>query len=252
MSEPLSLRRGAQSLVLLAALLGSAAWAQVPVSALSMSFTAPSGLIGPTDSVDVVVRLSNNDATGAFVVDPGQPNIGLDASFLPTTGYYTDPDTNASVASTFVTWDSGFLGLAFGCSGSFTSSCTDGPPYNFNFSSYSFELPFSLAAGASLEFTLGTFVPSAGPVAAGTYQFFRAPLALWIFGTDADGHNLSTITFPVSTCDFDNATDCAGKLFERTVVGEVPEPAGWGLMALGLPLVGWRLRQHARQRTAPR
>jgi hypothetical protein len=252
MLDSLSLRRLAQAAALLGTLLGSAAWAQVPVSSLSMSFVAPSGVIGPTDSVDVVVRLSNNDATGAFIVDPGQANIGLDASFLPATGYYYDPDTDTNIASTFVTWDSGFLGLAFGCSGSFTSSCTDGPPYNFSFSSYSFDLPFSLAAGASLDFTLGTFSPSAGPVAAGTYQFFRAPLALWIFGTDADGHNLSTITFPVSTCNFDNADDCAGKLFERTVVGDVPEPSGWGLMALGLPLVGWRLRQRARHRLVPR
>jgi hypothetical protein len=238
-----------QSVTVLATLQAATAGAQVPVSSLSMSFVDPSGVIGPNDSVDIVVRLSNADPSGGtFVVDPSLPNIGLDPSFLPATGYYTDPDTGDSIPSTFATWDSGFLGLAFGCSGTFTSSCTDGPPYNFNFSSYNFALPFSLAAGDHLDFLLGTFVPSAGPVVAGTYEFYRAPIALWIFGTDADGHSLSTITFPAQTCDFDNATDCAGKLFERTVAGEVPEPAGWGLMAVGLPLLGWRLRRRVATR----
>ncbi len=243
-----ALRRGAQTLALLGACLVSTAWAQVPVTSLTMSFVEPTGVIGPTDSVDLLVRLSNNDATGAFVVDPSLPNIGLDPSFLPATGSYPDPVTGDPINAPFATYDSGFLGLAFGCSGTFTSSCIDGPPYTFNFSGFSFAQPFSLAAGAHIDFLLGTFVPTGGSVAAGVYQFYRAPLALWIFGTDADGHSLSTITFPVATCNFDNADDCAGKLFERTVVGAVPEPTGWALMALGLPLLGWRLRQ----RMAPR
>jgi hypothetical protein len=233
--------------VMAALLLGSigCAWAQAPASSLSLVFTEPTGVVGPTDSIAVNLRFTNIDPTLDFVLDPSLPDGGLDASILPAGTYVFNPDTGGWDFVAFASYTGFDLTVGFGCSGTFTApdQCTQGPPYTFNFAGDPFVEPFVLPAGQSMEYLFGTFTPSAGPVAAGTYEFYRSVVWLNVYGLDALGNDISAVVFPASTCQFDNANDCANaSMFTRTVVA-VPEPGTYALMALGLGLVGLRARR---------
>ena len=227
-------------------LLATQASAQVDWSNLSLTFTQPTGTVGPNDSIDVWLRFANNDPTEPFTVDNTLPFGGLNPANLPVTGQYaSDPNTYGD----FFEYTSFYLTTGFGCSGSFTSSCLDGPPYNFSFAPVNpFDpLPFTLAAGQHLDYLFGTFTPSAGPVAAGDYYFYRSVVWLNVYGKDAAGADLYTVVFPTQTCNGDSLAACQGQsYFTRTVTG-VPEPGTYAMMGLGLALVGWQLR---RRRTA--
>lgn len=240
-----SLRRLSLMAALLASSLGSA-WAQAPASSLSLVFTEPTGVVGPTDSIPVNLRFTNNDPTLEFIVDNSLPNMGLDLAMLPTTGQYYDEVLNETFYDVpFVSYTGAYLGTGFGCSGTFTAAgqCTEGPPYTFEWGPFApFGEPFHLAPGASVDYLFGTFVPSAGPVAAGTYEFYRSVAWLNVYGLDAEGHQLWGYNFPAMTCNGDSAEQCANTGFFSRVVA-VPEPGSYALMALGLALVGWRARR---------
>jgi hypothetical protein len=211
------------------------AWAQAPASSLSLVFLEPTGTVGPTDNIPVLLRFSNNDASLPFVVDNALPLGGLDPAMVPLEGSRFDPDTNQYVNEPFASYTNFSLTIGFGCSGSFTTACTGGPPYDFSFSPSPFSQPYSLAAGASLDYLFGTFIPSAGPVAAGTYEFYRSVVWLNVDGLNAMGLPLSSAVFPATTCSFDNAAACtqAGQTFFTRVV-EVPEPSQGALLLGGL------------------
>jgi hypothetical protein len=104
-------------------------------------------------------------------------------------------------------------------------------------------MPFTLPAGQHLDYLWGSFGPSAGPVADGTYYLFRAALWLDMNGIDATGQSIRAIEFPTQTCFGDNLATCEGQsYFSRTVIG-VPEPGTYAVLGLGLALMGWRLRR---------
>ena len=237
-----SLRR----LSLMAALFVSSmggAWAQAPASSLSLVFTEPTGIVGPTDSIAVNLRFTNTDPTLDFVVDNSLPLGGLDPAMVPTETSVYNPETGWEFVA-FASYTSFSIQTGFGCSGSFTASgqCTEGPPYTFTFAGDPFVEPFRLAPGESVDYLFGTFTPTTGTVAAGSYEFYRSLVWLNVYGLDAQGRELYAVGFPAATCQFDNAADCAdASIFTRTVVG-VPEPGTYALMALGLALVGWRAR----------
>jgi len=229
--------------------LSGAAWAQAPWTSLSLTFLEPTGVVGPTDSIPVNLRFTNNDATLDFVVDNSLPNGGLDTSFLPTTGQYfdaSDPTCPGGYCyQPFDRYTDFSLTIGFGCSGTFTAPgmCTNGPPYTFEFAANPFNsLPFTLAAGSSTDYLFGTFVPSSGPVAAGTYEFYRSVVWLNVGGYDVAGHALSAVVFPALTCTGDSAAACASVGYFSRVVA-VPEPGTYALMGLGFGLLGWRLRR---------
>lgn len=217
------------------------AWAQAPLSSLSLTFVDPTETVSSTAAIPIVVRFANNDASQAFTFDPSLPDFGLDASLLPTEGQYS-VDGGDPIYSPFATYTGAYLTIGAGCSGTFYGSCSD-TPYHFDFGDNPFDgATYTLAAGQSVDFTLGTFTPTGGSVAPGTYEFYRAVIGIAVFGTDADGHDLSTLNFPIATCSYDTAADCAGKtIFTRVVEGSpsaVPEPSSWALMAVALSAMG--------------
>lgn len=229
-----------QILILACASFAASAFAQALPSSLKLVFTQQTGTASATASIPVMLTLTNTSASQAFVFNSSLPNFGLNPSALPTTGYYFDVN-GVYTTATFASYSSANLGSSFGCATTFTTSCTSGPPYNFNFAP-GLTSPLSLAAGASTSYLFGTFVPSAGAVAPGTYSFFYAAAIANISGLDSAGHVLSSTLTLAETCPGQSAAACgAAGYFSRTVVA-VPEPATWGLMALGLGIVAMRRR----------
>ena len=190
----------------------------------TLSFTNPTGTVGPNDPVGVLLILT---------LAQGSEPITTDASGIVTSGLDQTDITNASLTGVF---DHAILNVFFRCSGTFTTTCDHGPPYNFNFSgTQNFGGPLvNLQPNSQTNFQFGTFVPSAGPVAPGTYTFFDAGFEFQLL--DAASNPVGDVTI-AETCPIDIST-CA---FTRTVLAPqaVPEPAmlalfGGGLAGLGL------------------
>ena len=143
------------------------------------------------------------------------------------------------------------LNNAFRCSGTFTTTCTTGPAYDFqfNFGATSLVGPrnFTLAAGQSYDFLFGTFVPTGGNAAPGLYTFYNA-IVLLQFSQTIDGQNIFGSVNVAETCPTETA-NCAFTRLVTPAAAGVPEPATWLAMTLGLGLVGGSLR--ARRRRSP-
>jgi hypothetical protein len=212
-------------------------------SSLSLTFLQPTGVAGPSDSIDVWLRFANTDPTGAFTVDNSLPNGGLNSADLPRQGWGTDAG-GTSIYADFSSYTNFSLATWFGCSGTFTKTCTDGPPYSFTWASGSpLAVPFSLAPGQTLDYLHGSFIPSAGPVAAGNYNFYRSLIAIDVNGLDAVGNDLRQLVYLTQTCTGDSVAACATQSYFTRTVGAVPEPGTYAMMALGLGIVGWQLRR---------
>jgi len=217
-------------------LLTGQAQAQAAWSSLKLSFLQPTGIVGATDAIDVYLRLDNNDFSLPFVVDNSLPFGGLNPADLPADGYGgLDPSGNP-IFLPFASYTNFSLSIGFGCSGSFTApgQCTEGPPYTFTFADNPFSSPYSLSAGQHHDYLFGTFNPSAGPVAAGDYYFYRSVLWLNIEGQSADGTALSSVAFPSSTCDGDSLAACLNQSYFTRTVTAVPESDTSTLLLTGL------------------
>jgi len=227
-----------------ACLAASTASAQVPVSAMRMSFIEPSAApVQPTDSIPVWIRFENTDASNAFVIDPALPLFGLALEWLPSTGFGIDPVTGEPISGPFSTYDSITLNRGYGCSGSFTNGC-DAAAYRFEFASdAALSNPVSIAPGASLNYLLGTFEPEGGSAPPGTYEFYRAAMFLKFSGLDAQDRAISGFTIPVQTCYFDTAADCLAAGSDICLRTAVPEPGSWAMTTAGLVALGLWMRR---------
>lgn len=224
-------------------LLASQAWAQAPWSALSLTFVQPTGTALSNENIDVWLRLANTDVSEAFTVDNSLPNGGLNAADLPASAWVSDGASGGQTVA-FAEYTGFSLGTGFGCSGSFTAPnlCDAGPPYTFIWGTNPFTLPFTLAAGAHLDYLWGRFTPTNGNAPAGQYEFYRSALWLDVYGRDANGHEIQTVVFPTQTCNGNSAAECVGATFMRSVTA-VPEPESHALMLGGLAMLGWLQRR---------
>jgi hypothetical protein len=214
-------------LLLWAGILGAA-----PIATLT--FTVPDGTVSPTDSIPVMLTLSLSPLSDALITDStGQVTSGLTTADIQAnlfSGLGVD-ESGATVANTVSS-----LNVSFGCSGSFTSSCGQGPPYDFTFGSAMVNpANLNLAPGSATNYLFGTFTPTGGAAPPGTYQFFYSAIYIQVLdpnnfripGNPSSGF-LQIASVPIAD------TQSSSSVFTRVVLAATPEPASFAFMLGGL------------------
>lgn len=215
----------------------------------TLEFVNPTDTANSTDSIPVWVRFTLDQFSDPLILtgDPSEtPPFGVDPSvYSSLTDFYSyDWQTGTShriINGTINRVDSIYLNTWFSCSGSFTSSCTVGPEYDFNWayqpeggiigSNNIFILP-----GDSRDYLFGTFTPTNGSAAEGVYEFFGTGLSFNIVGevtgieVDDQGNPVSGIpaVFANASASFDLASTHGSTPFTRTVTA-VPLPNAFWL-----------------------
>ncbi|MDP1535044.1 MAG: PEP-CTERM sorting domain-containing protein [Rubrivivax sp.] len=238
----------------------------IAISALTIASTGHAALgIGglPFGSLEFVQRVASAapgekiDVWLRFTLDPlstpldfsSDPLTGFMPDDLPTEGDFFDNATQTWHRRAFDQIDGAHLNTWFSCSDSFTGGC-NGDTVNYRYDFFTSSEPgkpainfvsnFSLAAGASTDYVFAQFTPAAGGAQAGTYRFYGTGLTLNFYGTDIDGNYLTNSDHVLGqTCSLGDTDSCA---FTRSVAA-IPEPASYGLMALGLLVVGASVRR---------
>ncbi len=218
----------------------------------TLTFLQQTGTVTSADSIPVFLRLTLDAGSDTIATDDAgqllsplftEDQIRSFQSF-PTDGgdpVFGDPDQPYQTN----------VNNSFRCSGTFTTSCTTGPAYDFQFN---YDPPslvgprdFTLAAGESYDFLFGTFVPTGGNAAPGIYTFYDAAVILQ-FSQTIDGQNIYGSVNVAETCATETA-DCAFTRIVTQAETAVPEPSTWAAMTLGFGLVGGGMR--ARRRRLP-
>lgn len=210
---------------------------------LEVVFRDPMLTVGPSDTIEVWVTLSNvgSDAL-SFDTSSSEAPFGLDPAMLPTMG---NDDAGPPNSLPFGSYDSISLFTYRYCNDEFSIGCGPGTHQFGNALPgagwFDIDTPFELAAGASMDISLYTLVPVGGSAAPGVYSAFNMGLGLFVRGLAEDGVTaLEADVFSAGTC----AGSAPGCSFTVTVV---PEPASALLLLAGLvPLLPLAARRRRR------
>jgi hypothetical protein len=211
-------------------LAGIGAASGAPIATLT--FMDPFQSVNPADSIPVWLTLALDPASDPLITDAGaNVTSGLTVADVQANLFSglpaVDPTTDTLTSN---------LNVGFGCSGTFTSSCTTGPPYDFifNFNPPTLISPanLNLPAGSSTNFLYGTFVPTGGIAPPGTYQFFFASVFIQVFDQNflQDPSNLSSGPLHIADVPIADTAE-SNSVFTRS---SVPEPGTYTLMLAGL------------------
>jgi hypothetical protein len=244
-------------------MLGTASFAQADVVA-TLAFTDafgnpdPGGIVGPTDSIPVWLTLTLAADSDPLITDPSSL-VTSPVFDYSTLNYNVNPpqapDPSTDNFSVYVNED-------IGCSGTFTTGCTTGPPYDFTFNygptPNAFVTPanFDLTAGGSYTWELGTFTPTGGSAPAGTYTLPSAGVAFYVYDDSilTDGSTVCSSPGPGCSPELVAIQDVAdtnnGPAFTRTVVS-APEPAAVILLATMLLGIAFMARNRIDQAARP-
>jgi hypothetical protein len=160
----------------------------------TLAFLEPDGIVDDTDEIPVLLRFVLGSElpalTGSFADASALDSIYFPREFevLGEFGEGTGSFISSFEVGNLAFTPSGFFAnVFFTCSGSFTTVCTDGPPYDFQFGfgpgSVSGLDDYDFLPGVAFDFLLGTFRPTGGVAAAGQYFFFGAGLFIEVFGS---------------------------------------------------------------------
>lgn len=220
----------------------------------TLTFTEPTGTIGPLDSADVNVMFTldagsvpltvvNSEVTSGYTLSDVQDNEFSDAMSNPGVDLARDR-LSASVNEAFYCQN-----ISSGTP--FTSSCIQGPPYDFAFADARkggvtdvLGTGVALNPGDSATFFFGTFAPAGGnSVAPGTYTFDGAAVFINVFDEtvlDSNGQPLALAFIPIAR------TSDSGSVFTRTVVSQTPEPAAFAMLLSGMGALALFARRRRR------
>lgn len=221
--------RNVLKLAMVASALAFTQPAQAAVIA-SLTFDTPSGVVASNVPIDIFLTLTLDAASDAVQTDgSGHISGGLSTADIIAAGSDPMDFVNSNV------------NVAFECSGSFTSVCGSGPPYEFTFAYPSLIGPINLdlQPGSVTSYLFGTFTPTGGNAPAGLYRFYNASVNFtWqnALGDHFSFRIADTCPGQVDACAFSRDVFAAGG-------GGVPEPATWALMLAGFGLVGGAIRR---------
>jgi len=212
----------------------------IPVEA-TLTFTNPTGTVGPTDSIPVEITASLALDSAAITTDGSGHVLGLTTADIEP---YLTSLFGANLDSVNLATDtlSSSFGEGFFFNETFTNFGVNGPPYDLLGYDSAPLFPANFEAGDSVTALFGTFVPTGGTAPAGTYTLPNVAVNILVTDDSLTGDPFIALITVASTSDEPS--------FTRTVVNSTPEPGTWVLMLTGLALVRCAARRGTRATAA--